>query len=287
MTSEELKIPATDGMPLAATLCRQDETTRDGPFVLIISAVGVKRKFYLRYASYLCDQGFDVLVFDYRGIGDSRPAGLFRFKASLSDWAEKDIAGVINWIAAEHGSQELMVVGHSIGAQLVGLVANNNRIRAMLAVAGQSGYWGLWPFPRKYVIAMYWYLLIPSFTHAFTYFPARRLGLAEDLPGGVALEWARWGRHPDYIVDRDGTPIRKYFETFKAPILYYSFADDKYAPQAAVEHLMNCFSGAVKSGCHIRPPELGLRSIGHFGFFREELKPLLWAETAEWLKSQL
>lgn len=136
-------------------------------------------------------------------------------------------------------------------------------------------------------MAVLWYLLIPSLTHTFTYFPARKLGLAEDLPGGVALEWARWGRHPDYIVDRGGTPIRDYFESFEAPILYYSFADDTYAPKAAVEHLMNCFSGAVKSGRHIRPRELGLQSIGHFGFFRDELKPSLWAQTAEWLKRQL
>lgn len=287
MTSEELKIPATDGMLLAATLCRRDIITRHDPFVLINSAVGVKRRFYLKYASYLCEQGFNVLVFDYRGIGDSRPDRLFRFKASLSDWAEKDIEGVINWITAEHGSQEIMVVAHSMGAQLMGLVAGNNRIRAMLSIAGQSGYWGLWPFPQRYFIAMLWYLLIPSFTYTFTYFPAHWMRLAENIPGGVALEWARWGRHSDYIVDRTGTPIRKHFETFKAPILYYSFADDGYAPKAAVEHLMNCFSSAVKSGRHIRPAEFGLRSIGHFGFFREKLKPFLWEETAEWLKRQL
>jgi predicted alpha/beta hydrolase len=287
MISEELKIPAADGMMLAATLCRQERNTRGGPFVLITSAVGVKRRFYLRYASYLCEQGLNTLVFDYRGIGDSRPPSLFRFKATLSDWAEKDIAGVIHWITAEQGAGEIMVVGHSLGAQLMGLVAGNDRIRAMLSIGGQSGYWGLWPFPQRYLIALVWYLLIPSFTYTFTYFPAHWMRLAEDLPGGAALEWARWGRHPDYIVDRARTPMRKYFETFKAPIRYYSFSDDGFAPKAAVEHLMNCFSNAVKSGRHIRPSEFGLRSIGHFGFFREKLKPFLWAETAEWLKNQL
>jgi predicted alpha/beta hydrolase len=283
MKIEDLRVPATDGMRLAATLFQPDGPTAGRPFLLITSAVGVKRAFYRKLASYLCDQGFSVLCFDYRGIGDSRPQSLVRFKATMSEWGEKDIAGIIDWIASEHASEKLMVIGHSVGVQLVGLAPNNGRIRAMLAIAGQSGYWGLWDFPRNYGMAAFWYLLVPTITAAFTYFPARRLGLGEDLPGGVILEWARWCRHPDYIVDYTGKAKRRHFETFAAPILYYTFADDRYAPPAAVEHLMNCYSGAAKIGRHILPSEFGLRAIGHFGYFREPMKPLLWAEAAEWL----
>ncbi len=286
MKIEDLRVPATDGMQLAATLFRPDGPTGGRPFLLITSAVGVKRAFYKKFACYLCDRGFSVLCFDYRGIGDSRPRSLFRFKASMSDWGEKDVAGAIDWIAAEHDPEKLMVIGHSVGAQLVGLASNNSRIRAMLSIAGQSGYWRLWSFPRNCAMAALWYLLVPSITPVITYFPARRLGLGEDLPGEVILEWARWCRHPDYIVDHAGKPKRTYFENFRAPILYYSFADDIYAPQSAVLHLMTFYSGAAKSGRRIQPSELGLRSIGHFGFFREQMKPLLWAETAEWLMRQ-
>jgi predicted alpha/beta hydrolase len=162
MKVEDLSLRARDGMPLAATIFRPDNTTRRNSFVLITSAVGVKRTFYKKFATYLCDQGFGVLSFDYRGIGDSRPKSLFRFKATMSEWGEKDVAGMIDWIAAEHAHEELMVVGHSVGAQLVGLAPNNERIAAMISVAGQSGYWGLWSFPRKYLMAALWYLIVPS-----------------------------------------------------------------------------------------------------------------------------
>jgi predicted alpha/beta hydrolase len=286
MKIEDLRIPASDGMLLAATIFRPDNSTQGNPCVLITSAVGVKRAFYKKFATFLCDQGLSVLNFDYRGIGDSRPKSLFRFKATMSDWGEKDVAGMIDWIAAERASERLMVIGHSVGAQLVGLAPNNEKIAAMLSVAGQSGYWRLWSFPKKYLMVALWYLTVPSITPAFTYFPARRLGLGEDLPGGVILEWARWCRNPNYIVDGAGKPKREHFEKFKAPILYYSFADDIYAPPAAVEHLMSFYASAAKSGHHIVPSELGLRSIGHFGFFREKMKPLLWTEAAAWLKRQ-
>ncbi len=286
MKIEDLRLPATDGTLLAATLFRPDQPTPRSPFVLITSAVGVKRAFYKKFATHLCDQGFSVLCFDYRGIGGSRPKSLFRFRATMSDWGEKDVAGMIDWIASEHAYEKLMVIGHSAGAQLVGLAPNNEKVAAMLSIAGQSGYWKLWSFPRKYLMAVLWYVLVPSITPAFTYFPARRLGLGEDLPGGVILEWARWCRNPNYIVDEAGKPKREHFEKFKAPILYYSFADDIYAPQTAVEHLMSFYTSAAKSGRHILPIELGLQSIGHFGFFREPMKPLLWAEAAEWLTRQ-
>lgn len=286
MKVQDLRIPATDGFELAATLYRQGEGGRAERFVLITSATGVKRRYYHKYACFLCEQGFAVLTFDYRGIGDSRPKSLFRFKASMREWAEKDIAGVIEWVVREYGIEKMLLIGHSAGGQLVGLAPNNNRVAAMLAIAAQSGYWRFWAFPQKYLMACLWYLLVPVVTTALTYFPSKRLGLAEDLPGGVAIEWARWCRHPHYIVDRKGQPVRRYFEAFEAPILYYSFEDDGYAPKEAVEYLANCYVNAPKQGQHLRPGDLGVGSIGHFGFFQEKFKPLLWQETADWLKRQ-
>src|ERR1700683_1084793 len=134
MKVEELSLPARDGMPLAATIFRPDNSTQGNPFVLITSAVCVRRAFYKKFAPYLCDQGFSVLCFDYRGVGDSRPKSLFRFKATMSDWGEKDVAGMIDWIAAEHAHEKLMVIGHSVGAQLVGLAPNNERIAGGLSM---------------------------------------------------------------------------------------------------------------------------------------------------------
>ena len=37
---------------------------------------------------------------------------------------------------------------------------------------------------------------------------------------------------------------------------------------------------------HLRPRDLGVGAIGHFGFFREKFKPLVWQETADWLRQQ-
>jgi len=284
MRVDDIELRATDGYSLGATLYRPSGPDDSGLFLLIASAVGAKRGFYSKFAKYFCSQRFHVLCFDYRGIGDSRPKSLVRFQANLREWGERDLVGVIDWIATEYGSHLLMAIGHSVGSQVIGLAHNNHRVRAMVAIAAPSGYWGHWPFPRKYALAALWYLVVPAIASTFTYFPARRLNLGEDLPGGVALEWARWCRHRNYIVDGAGNTIRQYFDAFKAPILFYSFADDPYAPRSAVEHMMNCYTNAEKSWRHIDPHEIGVKAIGHFGFFREQMKSALWAETADWLR---
>ncbi|MDA2928912.1 hypothetical protein MYX84_03015 [Acidobacteria bacterium AH-259-O06] len=76
MNVEKLKVPATDGYLLAATLYRSGQEEKIGRFVLINSAMGVKRRYYNSYARFLSENGFTVLTFDYRGIGDSRPRSL-------------------------------------------------------------------------------------------------------------------------------------------------------------------------------------------------------------------
>jgi predicted alpha/beta hydrolase len=282
----EFKLPATDGFELAATLYRPPGAAGNNPAVLINSATGVKRSYYDKYARFLAGNGFVTVTFDYRGIGGSRPRSLRGFEARMADWGEKDSAGAIEWIRETHHPRRLLVVGHSVGGQLFGLTPNNHRVDAMLAVAAQSGYWGMWSGSRKYFMWFLWHALMPGATRMFSYFPSKRLGLSEDLPAGVARQWAHWGRNPNYIVDDAGEPLRQHFNSFSGPIRSYSFEDDIHAPRAGVENLVNCYAQAPKEWNHRTPQELGVKAIGHFGFFREQFRTSLWSETTDWLKQQ-
>src|SRR4051812_16768139 len=71
-----INVGAVDGVSLAATLYEADTTSlnADRPVVLVSSAAAVRRPFYDRFARFLADDGFTVLTYDYRGIGDSRPS---------------------------------------------------------------------------------------------------------------------------------------------------------------------------------------------------------------------
>jgi predicted alpha/beta hydrolase len=275
-------VRTSDGVPLAATLY-EPPAASDRPVVLVSSATAVKRTFYDRFARYLAGEGFTVVTYDYRGIGDSRPARLRGFHARLRDWGEKDLTAMLEWIDARFADRRVVAIGHSLGGQMLGLAPNSSRVSAMLGVAAQTGWWGHWPRPQRYALALLWYIAMPLSAAVLGYFPAKRLGIGEDLPGDVAREWARWCRNPQYMIDETGAPLRPHFDRFSGPLLALSFADDRLAPAEAVSTLTSYYSRAAVRREHIEPHALGLRSIGHFGFFRDVAKPMLWERAAAWL----
>lgn len=270
----DIRIPATDGFTLDATIFQPGIDSSNT--VLIVPATGVLRRIYSDYACFLSSRGFTVVTWDWRGIGGSRPQSLRGFHATMRDWGERDLTGVIEW-AANNTPPKITAVGHSFGGQCIGLASNRLRLERLVTIATQSGYWGLWPKPASYKYASLWYVLIPGLSRALGWFPSKWFGLGEDLPLGVALEWAKWCRSNDYMGNYTG------HQSFKAPILALSFTDDPYAPAAAVDWIHERYGSTSKEIRHLTPKNLGIKRAGHFGFFKEGLMPGLWEETAKWL----
>lgn len=272
-----IRISATDGYALGA---RRFGDQSAGPYVVIAGATAVKQAYYARFAAWLSLQGCTVLTFDYRGIGESRPARLRGFEARLRDWGERDLEGVLRFALEDKGSRPLHVIGHSVGGQLLGLAASNGSIDRIVTVGSQSGYWGHWSGASKLHKAAVWYALLPALGNTFGFIPGK-FGIGEDLPKGVALEWAKWCRHPEYMlghgIGKDG------FARVKAPMRAISISDDDYAPKPAVDALHALYSGTQVERHHVSPKELETQAIGHFGFFRSTFQDSLWRNVSTFL----
>lgn len=278
-----LRLPAADGFRLAATLYEPGDIQygQTAAVVLINPATAAPRGYYDGFARFLAGRGFSVLVYDYRGMGESRPRSLRGFKARLRDWGEQDMTGMVDWAVHHLRPSKLLVVGHSVGGQIVGLAENNGQVDALLGIAAQSGYYGHWPASDRFGLALRWYLAVPAMSLLFGYVPGR-LGIKEDLPGGVAREWAAWCRRPGFLLEGH-EERRRGFERFARPILAYSFEDDSFAPRRAVESLLDLYRNASVTHRHIAA---GAEAIGHFGFFRERFRTTLWRDAAQWLEKQ-
>ncbi len=282
-----LRIPARDGFKLAATLFEPhspkgpDAAWQDDTLVLINSATAAPRGYYEPFARFLSNRGFAVLTYDYRGMGESRPRSLRGFDARLHQWGEQDLAGVLDWAVSRVQPRRLLAIGHSVGGQLVGLADNNERIDALMTVASQSGWYKLWPKSEHRRHALRWHVGVPLLSRLFGYVPGR-LGIKEDLPGGVAREWAAWCRSPGFLLEGH-EERRAGFERVSRPLLAFSFEDDDFAPRAAVEWLHRLYSNAQVTHRHFVPATSGLGEVGHFGFFRERFRETLWKEAASWL----
>lgn len=287
MEERSVSIPAMDGYPLAATLFVPDAAGNgggNGVIVQINGATGVLRGYYARYARYLCEKGFHVLTYDYRGVGDSRDPAWAEQEPTMQDWGEKDLAGIIEWTGREFPKLRLVCVGHSGGGQWLGLASNNARVLGQLSISSQSGYWAhfrLRDWPR---LLFMWYLLIPLATLLRGFLPGSLIGGSENLPKGIALNWARWCRSRHYICDRRGRPIRRHFESYRGRMRFYVIDDDRFfGPANAVRALAEFFPHADRQILHLIPSDYDQRSVGHFGFFRDTMSRRAWQETADWL----
>ena len=92
---------------------------------------------YRRFASFLAASGIPTLLYDYRGIGASRPRSLVGFRAGVEDWAEYDCAGAIVWLRSRYPDAEMVAIAHSFGALLVG-GAPIHRAGPAVLVAGHT-----------------------------------------------------------------------------------------------------------------------------------------------------
>lgn len=279
---DEIMVPATDGTMLAATLFLPRGTKQNA--VLINSATAVPRKIYRGFAAYLAGRGSVVLTYDYRGIGGSRPKSLKGFAATMSDWAALDVASAVTWMRGRYKGLPLAVVGHSFGGQAIGLLPNNDMIARSLLVSAQAGHWALMTPPENYrVYAMLNFVGRPV-TRLLGYAPGK-LGIGEDLPKGVFLQWTDWVMNKRYYYDDPKLDALANYAQYTHPVRALSFTDDPWATLPMVELLCSGFTATKPEILSIAPNQVGAAKIGHFGFFRPEFRDTLWTDSADWLEA--
>ena len=288
--ADDIIVPAADGYSLAATLFLPRGAKRRA--VLINSATAVPRKIYRGFAGYLAHRGFAALTYDYRGIGGSRlralegynqPRSLVGFKATIADWAALDATAAVAWMRERYRNLPLTYVGHSFGGQALGLLANNVEVSRALLVAAQAGYWKLMASPERYRVYVMLNVLGIPLTRLLGYAPGWS-GLGEDLPRDVFLQWARWVNSPHYLFDDATLEGLTNFPKFKGEMRALCLSDDPWGTRPAVERLCSNFTSARPDILTVKPSDVGVKKIGHFGFFRSEHSDTLWRGAAEWLE---
>jgi len=245
--------------------------------VLIAGAMGVKQDYYTEFLQWLAGQEYAAMSFDYRSTGESLPAGrsLRGFRADLFDWA-RDIDAAIDALLARHPDAPLFVVGHSLGAQLPGLLRHRDRIGGLVSVAAGSGYWRDNAPQLKRIVLYFWHVLVPVAVAVAGYFPGKRIGKVGDLPRGVVMQWRRWCLHPRYHIGAEGDAVRRQFAGARFPVVALSITDDELMTERGTHVLIDCYENAPRQVQRIAPADVGAQRIGHFGFFRRQFEPTLW-----------
>lgn len=273
----------SDGVPLAATWYPGRDAALKS--LVAMSALAAPQRYLKHPAAWWQQRGWGVLTFDYRGIGGSEPRARRGVRATLLDWATKDMAAAIDWIRREVRPRFVAGLCHSIGGQILPFCPAQRHLDALVHVSVCSGDIRFWKGRDKILLGIVYYLY-PPVARVLGYLPGARLGLGTSIPRDVFLQWCRWGRDGVYT-DDSGAGLEHLYASLTSPILCYSFADDaRYAPRPAVMHLHRQFVNATIEYRHVHPSDYGLTRIGHFGFFRPQCGEALWEETTTWLDAQ-
>jgi predicted alpha/beta hydrolase len=272
---EKLSIVASDGYTLSALY--SEPVWKCKGTVVISSATCIKKEFYINFALFLVKQGYRVLLYDYRGIGESAPADLKRSEILMHEWGTKDMNAVLNYLVNERRLTDILWVGHSIGAQLVGFVEHRQHIKKIISVNAAVGYWGYFPFPMNTMVWLLWYVIGPTLIKIYGYGVMKKIGWGENLPRKAILEWRDWCINKNYYVDF----LQKHLHTDRfydvtTPMTVVYTSDDYIANDKTVSLMMKFFPNAPTQILKIQTEKYTRDKVGHTGIFRRKFQNNLW-----------
>ena len=280
---------AADGYRLHGTLWRHPAAaTPARPVVLINPATSVRARYYSRFAAWLHARGFDVLSYDYRGIGASRPPSLRGLDAGWLDWGQLDFEAALQYVDSALPGQPVQVVAHSVGGFLVGLAPSSHRVGRVFSMGAQYAYWRDYMPERRAALLLKWHVFMPALSALLGYFPGQWLGWLEDTPRGVVRDWtARCPRFEDAwrLDEAERATLLERFAAVRGATLALSLSDDEFGTVPAIQRLLRYYRNSAVTHVHLSPQAVGERTIGHFAFFHSRFERTLWPLALEWLRN--
>ncbi len=276
-TSQALTLTAHDGYVLAASHFKAPSDQ----FIVVGSATAVPRWFYSKFAEFAQACGINVITTDYRGIGQSKRGSLKGFEMNYADWSRYDLAAAVAY-AAQRG--KVWMVGHSLGGHAIGQLPQPNVLQAAYVCGGGAGWHGWMPRPERYRAWALWNLVGPVATRVYGYQPMSKFGLGEDIPMGVYRDWKHWCKHPHYFFDDpQAKAITDKFADVRIPIAAVVSTDDLWAPPASRDAFFKGYRNATVEVIDLDPHSLGVKQIGHMGYYRAQVGEQLWPQMLAWL----
>ena len=243
--------------------------------ILINSATGVKQQLYFKLAQFLSEKGFTVITYDYVGIGLSKRKDLRNCDSSMRTWGAEDYKCITDYIKINFAYFEKFLIGHSVGALLLGLNEDSKIFKSFVFIGTQKAYAGHLNWPTRILAYLGFGIMQPLLTKMFGYFPAHRFNLGESLPAGAARDWCT------LILNKDSTNavLKKCSQNFskdlKQKVLVLRAEDDHWLTEKGVHQLLKeTYPNLNPTYQILKVLDSPKKEIGHINFFRSYNQPL-------------
>ena len=282
-----VRFAARDGYELGGTLfAPAGEAVQKAAF--IVSGTAIPASLYQHFARFLAAHGWAVLTYDCRGIGASAPNSLRGFAATFEDWAEYDTGAAIDWVRAHYPGARFVAITHSFAAAVLFATPGAEALGTLVMFSPHTGYWYDYRLLYRLPMTALWHGFMPIVARLRGYFPARRLRLGHDIPGGVALQWA--GRRTADVRPR-GSPEQRArasaalarARAISGSGLVIAASDDAFSTEAGIRRVLQLVPHLRVDQRRITPVAVGVSRIGHFGLFGRKAGAKVWPQVLAWL----
>lgn len=284
---EKVSLTMSDGFVISAHVYKPI-SEKPKALIVLCSATGVRQQFYMPFCNFLAQQGFIVWTSDYRGIGESAPTILSPdFEAGPMKIAE-DLEEIIHFVFQMAEQTPIFTLGHSLGGIFPMMIPSHHRLAGMFTVGTQVGYYADWsPYTKKWTTFFQWYILMPLLTKWFGYFPGRKIGGFENLPATFVRDFTERVKYPDF---EEHTKIRGanfFVKQINCPVMALAATDDHLTTPKAFARVFGKMSQRIVEYCWLKPSDFGLKTIGHFNFFRKSSGSHIWRLASDWFTNHL
>lgn len=240
------------------------------PTLICLSAMGVRASYYEPFAFNLNNRGFNIITSDWRGIGQSsiRPSRHIDF--GFQELIE-DVGSIIRFAEERFPETAKVIVGHSLGGQIASLYTAQypHDIRALILIASCSVYHKGWRGLPKLRVLLAGNLFFPI-SWLVGYFPGRQIGFGGREARTVIRDWSHTIRTGLYQPKGMMFDLEYALSKLSMPRLAISFNGDQFAPEIAVQNLLNKFNPALPARHHlIDSQQSGVKALNHFNWVKQ------------------
>lgn len=256
--------------------------------LLIHPATGVPVKIYRAFRECAAEQGYATVTYGYRGTGGASGHPIDHPEVRMRDWMDEDVPAVTTWAQRRWSGLPMVALGHSVGGHALALNRGSKELRGFITMASHAGVTS--QVPHLMERAKLWLIFNgpgPLTARLLGYFPTKAIGMGEDTPRDMWLEWAGWTRKRHYFFDDPSMDATARAAEVTGPVLAIGFTDDPWATPQQIDAITDRLVNAEVKRRTYAPRDFAVERIGHLDFLRPELRETLWPILIAWFDERI
>lgn len=210
--------------------------------VVLLPAMGTAAGFYGPFAEHLQAMNVSVLVPEIPGTGASRPRPSWSADYGYRDLIETYFPAIIDQAREMAAGKPVVVIGHSLGAQVatLGVAGGKVKVDGLVSVASGHIHYKNWDGAGAAKV-LFGAGLFPSLTYLFGHMPGQYVGFGGPQARTLIRDWAK------IIYSGSFSHVAPQLDSSNGiPSLYIGFEGDEFSPPRSVRGLAELMNGEMK-----------------------------------------